>query len=90
MQVMPLSNDSTLARRRSSSVSRRIAKATTAAAGADPLDKASDEEVAAGMRLRAEQGGDNKDRRTYNGDRLTPERSAMRPANSIAEAIPAR
>jgi hypothetical protein len=29
MQVMPLSNDSTLARRRSFSVSRRIAKATT-------------------------------------------------------------
>ena len=43
-----------------------------AAAGADPLDKASDEEVAAGMRLGAEQGGDNKDRCTYNSDRLTP------------------
>ena len=42
-----------------------------AAAGTDPLDKASDEEVAAGMRQGAEQGGDNKDHRAHNGDRLT-------------------
>ena len=59
-----------------STVVQRIAQNSeshhVAAAGADPLDKASGKEVAAGVRLRAEQGGDNKDRRPHHGDRFTP------------------